>query len=82
MDLRGLRNDFIEIVARVIMFKDEQAKGVCIPNTDGWADLYYAARVDPGDATQAATIQYNRFTTEVDAVVAQLLNTTQTRETV
>jgi hypothetical protein len=80
MDLYGFRDDVVEIVARVILHKDEQAKGITCPNTDNWLDLYNGKRGAEEKMEYSSTIEYNRFRAEVDGTVAQILDSAQRRE--
>ncbi len=80
MDLLGFRDDVIEVVARVILHKDEQAKGVSCPNTDNWLELYNGKRELEEKLKYSSTIEYNRFRAEVDGTVAQILDSAQRRE--
>lgn len=74
MDLKVFADDVTEIVARVILHKDEQMKGVSCPNTDNWLDLYNGTRNPDEQLKYSSTIECNRFRAEVDATVAKILD--------
>jgi hypothetical protein len=80
MDLLGFRDDVIEVVARVILHKDEQMKGVTCPNTDNWMNLYNGKRGLEEQLKYSSTIEYNRFRAEVDGTVAIILDSAQKRQ--
>ncbi len=75
MNINGIEDEFVEVVARTILYKDEQAKGVAAPSTDNWLDLYLGKPV-PG-ADHSTTIVYNTLRAETDRAVSMLLRVLQ-----
>tara|TARA_R110000824_G_scaffold192484_5_gene374701 strand:- start:295 stop:558 length:264 start_codon:yes stop_codon:yes gene_type:complete len=73
-NIEGFRDDVVEIVARVILHKDEQQKGIAKPDTNKWSELYQGNRANQEITYNPATIEYNRFRNEVDGTVAKILN--------
>jgi len=79
MDLYGLRDDVVEIVARVILHKDEQARGIANPDTDKWAELYGGNMMYTSKPERVSEIKSNIFRAEVDGTVALIMRSVQTR---
>lgn len=81
-DMYGFRDDLVEIVARVIDHKDQQAKGVSYPNTDDWLVKYNGGRAQTASSQLRynQSISYNYFRAEVDGTVGLILNTLQRRQ--
>lgn len=80
MDIHGLSNDFVEIIARLVLYKNMRAEGVKYPITDHWLERYNGKSLNPESKLKyPASLEYNMFRTEVDATVSQLMHTTQNR---
>ena len=74
MNLEKLRDDFVQITARLILHKDRIARGQLNPNTDDWGKLYAGNDFSSPKAYDThQTIVYNRFRAEVDGTVAMMM---------
>ena len=76
MDISGFRNDLIEIISRVILYKDKQAKECTNFNTDDWLD-YYNHAFDINKKPDLAL--HNFFKIEVDGTIIRILDAAQKR---